>query len=152
MVSALKPFKATSQVNLNKVYISKLTPTTTKDTTLRSRYRFYPASGRRPVYKTIHAQKNARDCVPLFDVVFAEKQKQPVIHDCVVTVVYRRRATQLHIFVKNHKRLQQNNVVRNWQIQHLWRGDIAVCRKGCRKAFVNLRGGDASIADYAVKR
>jgi hypothetical protein len=84
--------------------------------------------------------------------MLADNRIQPYIHDGVVTVVYRNKSSRFHIFVKNHRRLRLNLIVEQWNIGRSWKGDILVMRKGLVHDFVSLRGGDAALADFAVKR
>lgn len=47
----------------------------------------------------------------------------------------------------------ENRIVRRWNINPIgWKGDILVMRKGLVHELVNFRGGDVSLADFAVKR
>lgn len=102
--------------------------------------------------KAIHTQRNANDRVPRLDLVLEENRLQPYIHDGIVTVIYRKKETRFHIFVKNHKRLRSNRIVEGWKNGANWKGDILVMRKGLVHEFVGFRGGDAALADFAVKR
>jgi hypothetical protein len=104
------------------------------------------------VLKGIHTQKNANDRVPRLDLVLEENRLQPYIHDAIVTIIYRKKETCFHIFVKNHKRLKANRIVEGWKNGGSWRGDILIMRKGLVHEFVGFRGGDAALADFAVKR
>ncbi|KAF8880256.1 hypothetical protein BD779DRAFT_1446341 [Infundibulicybe gibba] len=114
--------------------------------------RFYGTTSPRPVTKQIHTQSNRWGRTPRLDLLFSGKQFQPYIHDTVVSIVYRKKTTRFHIFVKNHQRLRSNKIVKRWNTGVVWRGDIVVMRKGTTYDVVNLRGADASLADFAVKR
>ena len=77
---------------------------------------------------------------------------QPYIHDAIVTIKYRRVTSIFHIFMKNHKFLRVNGIIARWANAITWRGDILVMRVGNREPFVSMRGADASLADFAVRR
>ncbi|KAF8228314.1 hypothetical protein L208DRAFT_1227186, partial [Tricholoma matsutake] len=67
---------------------------------------------------------------PCLDLVLEENRLQPYIHDGIVTVIYQKKETRFHIFVKNHKRLRSNRIVKGWKNGASWKGDILVMRKG----------------------
>ena len=102
--------------------------------------------------KGIHMQSNANGRVPRLDLILEENRLQPYIHDGVVTVVYCKKKSRFHIFIKNHKRLRPNKIVQGWNNGASWKGDILVMRKGLVHEFVSLRGGDAALTDFAVKQ
>lgn len=113
--------------------------------------RFYAAVAQRPVSKPVHTQTNVAGRAPRLDLLLSDNKLQPFIHDAVVTVVYRKKTTRFHVFVKNHVRLRQNGIIQRWTGAG-WKGDIVVMRKGVIEDFVSLRGGDHRLADFAVKK
>ncbi|KAF8219485.1 hypothetical protein L208DRAFT_1339743, partial [Tricholoma matsutake] len=112
----------------------------------------YAAASPGAVLKAIHTQRNANNCVPRLDLVLEENRLQPYIHDGIVTIIYQKKETCFHIFVKNHKQLRSNRIVKGWKNGASWKGDILVMRKGLVHEFVGFHGGDAALADFTVKR
>ena len=102
--------------------------------------------------KGIHMQSNANGRVPRLDLILEENRLQPYIHDGVVTVVYCKKKSRFHIFIKNHKRLRPNKIIQGWNNGASWKGDILVMCKGLVHKFVSLQGGDAALTDFAVKQ
>lgn len=91
---------------------------------------------------------NSTGRAPRLDLLLGGGTLQPHIHDGIVDVKYRGRLSRFHVFVKNHRYLPVNQAVHPYGI---WRGDIIVMRKGSTEDFVNLRVGDARLADAAVR-
>ncbi|KAF8230001.1 hypothetical protein L208DRAFT_1283944, partial [Tricholoma matsutake] len=85
--------------------------------------------------------------VPHLDLVLEENRLQPYIHNGIVTVIYQKKETCFHIFVKNHKQLRYNRIN-----GASWKGDILVMHKGLVHEFVGFWGGDAAQANFMVKR
>ena len=78
---------------------------------------------------------------------------QPHIHDVVVTVRRGRRLYRFNVFLKNHCLLPFNPTVSALLPGLLWNGDILVMRVGVAvPGVVNMRGTDAQLADFAVRR
>ncbi|KAF8234598.1 hypothetical protein L208DRAFT_1261017, partial [Tricholoma matsutake] len=63
----------------------------------------YAAASPGAVLKAIHTQRNANDSIPCLDLVLEENRLQPYIHNGIVTIIYRKKETPFHIFIKNHK-------------------------------------------------
>lgn len=113
--------------------------------------RYYGASASRPVLKRIHTQRNAARRFPHLGIFMKQHTLQPRIHDGVVTVICGGVETRFHIFVKNHVRLTQNRIVQQWG-NASWNGDIVLMRKGVVHELVNMRKGDAELANFAVRK
>ncbi|KAF8223744.1 hypothetical protein L208DRAFT_1176436, partial [Tricholoma matsutake] len=90
----------------------------------------YAAASPGAVLKAIHTQRNANNHVPRLDLVLEENRLQTYIHDGIVTVIYRKKETRFHIFIKNHKQLRSNRIVEGWKNGTSWKGDILVMCKG----------------------
>jgi len=78
---------------------------------------------------------------------------QPYIHDVVITVRRGRRLHRFNVFLKNHRLLPFNPTVSALVPGLLWNGDILIMKVGVAvPSIVNMRGPDARLADFAVKR
>ncbi|KAF8226570.1 hypothetical protein L208DRAFT_1301342, partial [Tricholoma matsutake] len=60
------------------------------------------------------------------------------IHNGVMTVIYWKKESHFHIFIKNHKQLKSNKIVEGWNNGASWKGDILVMHKGLVHEFVSL--------------
>lgn len=115
---------------------------------MKIRGRYYGAMSLRPVYKSVHTQANAQGRAPRLDLILSDNKLQPFIHDTIITVVSRRTTSRFHIFVKNHRQLQVNEVVQRWNNGGSWRGDIVAMKKGKVHEIVNLSQRDVSLVDF----
>lgn len=153
MVSVLGAFHQSGNVSVSFNSEScYLTCTLGQDTTKKISGRFYRALSHKPVTKAVYTQCNANGRAPRTDLIFSEGNIQPYVHDGVFSVVHRGKTSRFHVFVKNHKALSKNRIVQRWTLGVLWKGDILVMRKGVAHEVVNMRGKDANLIDYAIKR
>ncbi|KAF9523952.1 hypothetical protein CPB83DRAFT_774687, partial [Crepidotus variabilis] len=84
---------------------------------------------------------------------FADSAIQPYIHNCIVTVHYRRRINRFMIFFKQHLKLQQNIAIQQLLGRPpVLRGDAVVMRVGKVHPYVHMRGRDGRLMDRILKR
>ena len=120
------------------------------------RGRAYP-SGENPasVQALVPTIEDSSKQFPLPERYFREAHIQPHIHNCQIIVLEGQCRYEFTIFFKNHCRLAENPFLRrsnrrNWG--GFVRGDIVILKTGVRKSFVNMRGRDSTVADFAVKQ
>jgi hypothetical protein len=103
---------------------------------------------------------NADNYFPIPEGLFQQASIQPFIHSCQVTILEGSSRFEFAIFFKNHCRLAPNlSLARNLECVRnprqegpFFRGDLVILKMGVRKPFVNIRGHETRIADYAAKR
>ena len=81
---------------------------------------------------------------PCVEAVLDGMKRQPYVHNCTVTIEYGVSRTQFEVFFKRHRNLPVNNALPGLA----FRGELLITRVGRTGAVVNMRGGDASMADW----
>ncbi|KAF9442855.1 hypothetical protein P691DRAFT_788892 [Macrolepiota fuliginosa MF-IS2] len=91
---------------------------------------------------------------PVVEGIFADRNAQPWIHDCIVTVIDHKKAHHFLVSVKNHADLPVNQSLPKSTNGIKWRGDIVILRCGIidPETFVNMRKGDDKLTDFLVSR
>ena len=125
---------------------------TAKDKHLRIHAWLYASSSGHPVYTEIQTQESGTNRFPQLKGVLAGLCTQPFIHDCPIIIYEANHIHTFRLFCKNHCLLPANGVIRQIAADSQWKGDILIMRSGKKRAVVNMRGRDAGLADFAVKR
>lgn len=113
----------------------------------------YSISAARPAFIPVLTRKTKHRRFPIVEEAISGMRTQRHIHDVVVTVLRGRRSHRFNIFLKNHCLLPINPTVSAMIPGRQWKGDILVMRVGeAVPGVVNTRGGDARLADFAVRR
>ncbi|OJT05509.1 hypothetical protein TRAPUB_3671 [Trametes pubescens] len=89
---------------------------------------------------------------PLVESVLGDMSIQPYVHNCSVSILHKNRWSQYIVFFKLHSRLPVNRSVSFVARSHSIRGDVAVMRIGFDGRVVNMRHGDAVVADQIVTK
>lgn len=125
---------------------------------IQLRGRHYPSTEARPSTLLVGTRGSAVDRniprFPLAESHFADARIQPYIHDCSVIVLENSQVHHLIVFFKNHRHLPPNRSLAGMDLPDDFRGDLLVMRSAARNvsSFVNMRGRDTEIADFAVKQ
>lgn len=119
------------------------------------RSRFYASTDLRPSALQVETRASIDRDVPRFPLAeghFSGANVQPYIHNCSVIVLEGLLVHHFTVFFKNHCHLPLNRFLMD--SGNGFRGDLLVMRAAARnyKSFVNMRGRDFALADYAAKR
>lgn len=118
------------------------------------RARVYQASRAHPTFINVIAQDNGNWRFPYLQGLLDPKSNnlQPYIHFCKVRIFDGRRDDTFYFCFKNHIRLPKNKTVRLLS-GAVWKGDIVIMCVGVdHQRVVNMRGGDAKLADFILKK
>jgi hypothetical protein len=119
----------------------------------------YSATRPNPESKNISTIINRSGRSPRLDILMADHELQPYIHDAIVTVVRNvmqngllvEKKSSFVVFFKNHKRLHINRYFQDGGIT--WYGDMVVMKIGARVGqLVGLRTEDIPMSDFLARR
>lgn len=116
------------------------------------RSRFYGAEQPKSRPLALMARCDGHYRYPLVESVLGDMSIQPYVHNCSVSILHKNRWSQYIVFFKLHSRLPVNRSVSFVARSHSIRGDVAVMRIGFDGRVVNMRHGDAVVADQIVTR
>lgn len=103
---------------------------------------------KRPQFVNVIAQDNGNCKSPCIDGIL----------DCTpnfyeISVFDGSRINKFLVFLSRHKSIRINQAVRSLSKGSSWTGDILIMRGGVRaQGVVNMRGYDAKLADFALKK
>lgn len=86
----------------------------------------------------------------LAESLFEGAALQPYIHNCSIKIVEGRNVSHFQIFFKQHCHLRQNMTAITSRAS--MRGNMVIMHEGTQKCFVNMRGRDRKLADWAISR
>jgi hypothetical protein len=124
----------------------------TQERYFRIRARLYASLLQLPKRANIQTHESGANRFPLLEGVLSGLHTQPFIHDCAVTVYELSQAHTFRVFCKNHQFLPTNKPIKIMEPSSCWRGDLVVMRSGKKGQVVNMRGRDAALADFLVRR
>ncbi|KLO05587.1 hypothetical protein SCHPADRAFT_839204, partial [Schizopora paradoxa] len=121
------------------------------------RGRVYPSTEQQPSHLFIDTRCPESKLEPRYPIAeghFPDARLQPYVHSCMVKICEARREYFLVLLFKNHVRLPVNASLTSLGCTAAFRGDIIVMRPAAkdRRSFVNLRGRDSVLSDFAVSQ
>jgi len=101
-----------------------------------------------PRFINVVAQNNGLSKNPCINGIL-----DPTLNAYEITIFDGKRMNNFYIFFSPTKSIRVNQAVRSLTMVTYWTGDILIMRGGVRaKGVVNMRGHDAKLADFALKR
>ncbi|CAA7270445.1 unnamed protein product [Cyclocybe aegerita] len=115
--------------------------------------RVYQTFGPKPRFVKVPTHDNGTRRFAFLQGILKGRIQQHV-HTCEVKVIDRQSRSHLfYIFFKNHCHLPTNWTVLGLSGRKIWNGDIVILHASATSdGVVNMRGKDAKLADFALKR